>query len=269
MAITVTALRTTPVKALQIRAVDAIELAPGGALGDRAFYVIDERGAMINGKRLGALQTVSAELDRSRETLALHFSHGERIAAPVRLGEEIDTTFFGIERRARLLEGPLSAALSHHVGRELRLVSAGPSVDRGAPGAVSLISRASLERLAHAPGPGGPGAGGADGASVDARRFRMLIEIDGIAAHAEDAWVGRELEVGQARVRIRGHVGRCVTTTRGPESGEVDLPTLKMLAGYRSEEPTTEPLAFGVHGEVVHGGVVGVGDPVRLGPPPR
>jgi uncharacterized protein len=90
----------------------------------------------------------------------------------------------------------------------------------------------------------------------------MLIEIDGVDPHAEDDWLERELTVGDARVRIRGHVGRCATTTRGPESGEVDLPTLKLLAAYRRDLDTTEPLAFGVHGEVVHGGTVRVGDPV-------
>ena len=49
MAITVTALHTTPIKALRIRAVDSIELGPTGALGDRAFYLVDEDGAMVNG----------------------------------------------------------------------------------------------------------------------------------------------------------------------------------------------------------------------------
>src|SRR5579875_1397374 len=103
MTITVTALHTTPVKALRIRAVDAIELTPGGARGDRAFYLVDDQGAMVNGKRLGALQTVSADYEPGSGTLALVFDDGERVEARVELGEEVDTTFFGTPRRARLL----------------------------------------------------------------------------------------------------------------------------------------------------------------------
>ncbi|HTU28949.1 MAG TPA: MOSC N-terminal beta barrel domain-containing protein [Solirubrobacteraceae bacterium] len=268
MTITVTALRTTPIKALRIRAVDSIELGPSGASGDRAFYLIDEDGAMVNGKRLGALQTVTAEYDPADGVLALCFAEGERAQAPVRLGPEIDTTFFGFERRARLLDGPWAQALSRHVGRELRLVADGSAVDRGAEGAISLISRGSLERLAQAAAPGRE-LSPTHPEPVDARRFRMLIEIDGVEPHGEDRWLGRELEVGAARLRIHGNVGRCVTTTRGPESGDVDLPTLQMLATYRLHMQTTEPLPFGIHGEVLVGGTVRVGDELVVDPPAR
>ena len=106
---------------------------------------------------------------------------------------------------------------------------------------------------------------GSGEAPVDGRRFRMLIEIDGIGPHEEDTWVGRELEIGDARVRWHGNIGRCVTTTRSPDSGEVNLPTLKMLAAYRLHGiETTERLPFGIHGEVLRGGIVRIGDPVAL-----
>ncbi|MGH2908777.1 MAG: MOSC domain-containing protein [Solirubrobacteraceae bacterium] len=269
MAMTVTALRLTPVKSLRIRSVDAIELGPAGAAGDRAFYLVDEAGAMVNGKRLGELQTVSAEYDPAAGVLALDFAGGERTEAPVRLGPELATTFFGAERRARLLDGPWAQALSRHVGHELRLVADGSAVDRGPEGAISLVSRGSLERLGRAERPDRPQLDPAHPAPVDARRFRMLIEVDGVEPHGEDGWLGRELQIGAARLRIHGNVGRCVTTTRGPETGEVDLPTLKMLATYRRDVETTEPLPFGVHGEVLAGGTVRVGDELRLDPPPR
>src|SRR5437868_1140748 len=84
------------------------------------------------------------------------------------------------------------------------------AVDRGPDGAVSLISTASLARLADQAGR----------SSVDSRRFRMLIEVDGVGAHEEDGWVGRTLEVGEVTLRCHGHVGRCVITSRHPESGE-------------------------------------------------
>ena len=116
-----------------------------------------------------------------------------------------------------------------------------------------MISRASLASLARASAEPG----------LDVRRFRMSIELAGVGAHEEDRWIGRELTIGQARILLNGHVGRCIVTSRHPESGELDLPTLDLLREYRDGAETTEPLAFGVYGEVLHEGVVRVGDVVE------
>jgi uncharacterized protein YcbX len=262
MTITVTALATCAVKATRIRSVDAVQLDEHGARGDRAFYVIDASGALVNGKRLGVLQQVIADYDLAAGVLALRFPDGSRSAAQVRLGPAVDTTFFSRADRLRLLDGPWSEALSAFAGERLRLVAAEIGVDRGREGAVSLMSRASLTELARV----GEAVKGGDGETpVDGRRFRMLIEVDGIGPHEEDGWVGRALTVGPALVRVHGNIGRCVTTTRSPESGDVTLPTLRMLARYRLHDlETTERLPFGIHGEVLRGGTVRVGDPVTL-----
>jgi uncharacterized protein YcbX len=258
MTITVRALSITPVKGTRIRRVDSVTLDADGARGDRAFYIVDGSGRLVNGKRFGMLQTVLADYDEAGEQLSLRLPDGDEVSGPVILGPEISTSFFSQPRSARVLQGPWSAALSDVAGQPMRIVHGGIAADRGREGAISLVSRGSLERLAEA------AIEGDSPATVDARRFRMLIEIDGVGAHEEDRWVGRELTVGAARVRMRGHVGRCATTTRSPDTGTVDLPTLKILADYRLDEPTSEPLAFGVYGEVTEGGVVRVGDPVSV-----
>ena len=128
----------------------------------------------------------------------------------------------------------------------------GGAVDRGGEGAASLISRASLARLAEAGGE----------SDVDTRRFRMLIEIDGVDAHAEDDWVGRSVRVGEAVIAFGGPVGRCLITSRHPESGEIDLPTLDILRSYRGGVQTSEPLPFGIYGRVLELGWIRVGDEV-------
>jgi uncharacterized protein YcbX len=51
-------------------------------------------------------------------------------------------------------------------------------------------------------------------------------------------------------------------TTQHPETGEPDLDTLKVLAAYRRDVETTEPLPFGVHAAVAEGGHVSIGDAV-------
>ena len=92
----------------------------------------------------------------------------------------------------------------------------------------------------------------------------MLIEVGGVDPHEEDGWVGRTLEVGETVLRGRGHVGRCVITNRHPETGEIDLQTLKILGRYRRDGDTTEPAALGIYGEVVRPGLIRVGDRVRI-----
>lgn len=252
----VVGLAMTPVKATRLHAVDSLELGPDGVRENRRFYVIDERNRMVNSKIVGELQTVIAEYSNADRRLRLELPDGRVVEDEIRLGDEVDVRFFSMQRKGRLVDGPWSEALSQVAGRPLRLVepsSAGGGVDRGRGGAVSLISRASLARLAQ--------AGGVD--SVDVRRFRMLVEIDGVDAHEEDDWVGGgPVRVGGAVVAFTGHVGRCLITSRDPDTGHVTLPTLDLLKDYRGSLDATEPLPFGVWGRVLEPGVVQVGDEV-------
>jgi MOSC domain-containing protein len=253
-AVSVAGLAITPVKGMRIAAVEQIELGEWGARGNRVFYVVDDRARLVNGKQLGALHTIVPEYDPDAGTLALTFPDGSRAAGTVQYDATVATRFFSQPRDARKLRGPWSEALSAFVGRPLTLVEAEIAVDRGREGSTSIISRSSLRRLADI----------ARRDAVDARRFRMLIEIDGVGAHEEDGWVGRRVRVGEATLAMHGHVGRCLTTSRDPESGDVDLPTLDVLGSYRRELDSTEPLPFGIYGEVLQGGTVRLGDAVEL-----
>jgi uncharacterized protein YcbX len=250
----------TPVKATRLHAVERLELGPAGVAENRRFYLIDDRDRMVNSKIVGELQTVVADYVATERRLRLELGDGRVVEDEIRLGGEIETRFFSQQRSERLVEGPWSEAFSEVAGRPLRLVEpcdAGFGVDRGADGAVSLISRASLARLAQ--------EGGVDSA-IDSRRFRMLIEIDGVEAHAEDRWVGSgaRVRVGAAVVGFSGHVGRCLITSRDPDTGVVDLPTLDILQDYRGSVRATEPLPFGVWGSVLEPGTVRVGDEVSV-----
>ncbi len=251
---TVTALSLTAVKGTRLVEVREIELEPLGVRGDRRFLVIDERHRMLNGKVLGDLLSVVAAFDADSRRLRLAFPDGRAAEGAVATAGPLEIRFFSEPRTVTLVDGPWAAALSEHVGRPVRLVEVAGGVDRGAAGAVSMISRASLARIA--------AEAGVD--AVDARRFRMLIEFDGVSAHGEDAWIGRRVRVGGAVVEPGGHVGRCLVTSRDPESGRIDLPTLDLIRGYRGEIESTEPVPFGIHGRVVQPGRVRVGDPVTV-----
>jgi uncharacterized protein YcbX len=165
------------------------------------------------------------------------------VAAAPELGAAAATANYeGRRISGRVVEGEHAAALSHHLGRPVRLLARDPA-DRGADDApVTLMSEASLEAL------GVP----------DPRRFRMTITIDGVEAWEEHGWGGRELSAGDAVLRVTEPVPRCAATTRHPDSGRRDAPTLKRLADLRGKRDVT----FGVWCEVVAPGRVRVGDQV-------
>jgi uncharacterized protein len=245
----------TPVKGTRVQAVEMIDLQAQGARGDRAFYVIDERQRMRNGKQLGELQAVVADYDLEASRLGLVFPDGTRAEGTLGYGDPIETRFFSRSVAARPLIGPWSEALSSFMGQPLRVVApTGSALDRGPEAAASIISRGSLSRLAE--------EAGTD--AVDGRRFRMLVEVAGIDAHEEDSWMGRQVRIGEALVAVRGNIGRCLVTSRDPDSGEVTLPTLDLLGNYRPEVETTEPLPFGIHAKVLEPGPVRVGDLVEV-----
>ena len=247
-----------PVKSLALTHPDEVELGPLGVRENRRFYLVDEDGRLLNGKRLGRLALTIADYDDTARTLALRLPSGDVVAGEVAHSDTVTTQFFSRLRRDRLVEGPWSEALSQSLGRPVRLVEADEStaVDRGGDdAAATLLSTASLAELGRRAGADEP---------VDPRRFRMLFGVDGLDPHEEDGWRGRDVRVGDALVRVRGNVGRCVVTTQNPATGVPDLDTLRVLADYRGELETTEPLPFGVYADVREPGRVRLGDPVGV-----
>ena len=232
-------------------------LGKSGVEEDRRFCLVDETGRMLNGKRFAPVGTVSARFEPATDRLELRFAAAEPVSGIVSVGEATLVTIYGHVASAHLVDGPWTAALTEQLGRTIRLVrfdDPGHGHDRVRESAgATLLSLASLARLAEEAGTDAP---------VDPRRFRMLIGIDGATAHEEDGWIGGRVRVGEAVVAPAGNVGRCVVTTRRPGTAESDLDTLQLLARYRREVPSSEPLAFGVWARVERAGIVALGDDI-------
>ncbi len=250
-------LHVAPVKSLQIQERSRVYLGPRGVDDDRRFCIVDEQGRMLNAKRVAAFVAVRPELDEAARALTLHLPDGDRVSGAIDLGDAVTVSIYRRSVPAREVRGPFGAALSRLDGRPARLVrfdEPGEGVDRaGSGGAASLLSVASLDALAEAAAAAGP---------VDPRRFRMLIGVAGVPAHAEDAWIGRPVRVGEAVVVPLGNVGRCAVTTLDPVRGVSDLDTLGALARYRGAQVTTEALPFGVWARVERPGAIALGDNV-------
>ncbi len=254
MEIRVARISIAPVKSLGLVHPDEVTLEVGGVLGDRRFWLVDADGRLFNNKRNGPMVTVRPEWDETSRELTLDFPDGTRVEGVVELGEPVRAVLYRRPHPSRHVLGPWEDALASYVGRPLTLLwSETRATDRGVVGGdVSLISRASLERLGEEAGAAGP---------VDGRRFRMTFELDGVPAHGEDEWIGRVLRVGSAELEVTGDVGRCVVTSHDPDSGVTDLDTLGTLTRYR-RDGRDEPLPFGVCGRVTAPGQVRVGDAV-------
>jgi MOSC domain-containing protein len=244
-----------PVKGLALVPLEEAHLGPEGVAGDRAFHLVDREGKLVNGKRLGRLMLVRPEVSGDR--LALRFPDDIVVDGELELGDSVVTNFYGRPVEGRIVRGPWDAALSDYARTTLRLVRVtepGDGHDRGAQAGATIIGSASLEAL---------GAAAGLDRRPDGRRFRMLLGVDGTAPHEEDGWLGCRVRVGEAGVLLRGNVGRCAVTTYDPDTAERDLETLDVIGRYRADVLTTEPLPFGVWGEVVEPGRVAVGDPVE------
>jgi uncharacterized protein YcbX len=90
----------------------------------------------------------------------------------------------------------------------------------------------------------------------------MLVGVRGGVPHLEDTWIGHDVRIGEAVVRVHEPVARCAITTKNPDTGERDLDTLRVIKAYRGTRGEKQ-LDFGVYGEVVSPGRVRVGDPIE------
>ena len=127
--------------------------------------------------------------------------------------------------------------------------------DRGRAGSVSLMSRASLRQLAEVAG----------SEPVDGRRFRMLIEVEGVDAHAED-------ELGPPQGARRPALWCSGTATSDgapppraiPTAARSPSPPCTCSPPTARSTPARSRCPFGIYGEVLEGGRVQVGDEVEV-----
>jgi uncharacterized protein YcbX len=253
----VTALSVTPVKSMHLSHPEEVRLETFGVLENRRFYVAQPDGTLFNNSKHGPLMAIRAEYDPASERLALHFPDG-RVAEgdATAVDGEVDTNFFGRWASGHILPA-FTEALTEYVGRPVVLARTEHPGDASDSAPVSLYSRASAEELDRQSGLDRP---------HDRRRWRMLVEVDGVAPHEEDTWLGSAVGLGSAVIRVLKPVARCVITTKDPDTGIKDFDTISAIKGYRGLREGKK-VDFGIYADVETPGTVRVGDRVEvLGP---
>ena len=114
---------------------------------------------------------------------------------------------------------------------------------------VSLINRASIGALE-----------AAMGVLVDPLRFRANVYFDAASAWSEHDWIGSEITLGAAKLRVIAPITRCAATQVNPITAERDLDIVAAL------ERAFGHINMGVYAEVVAGGEIAVGDALRRPP---
>ena len=112
---------------------------------------------------------------------------------------------------------------------------------------VSLINMASLHDLE-----------AKVGARRHRRRFRANVWFSGAPAWAERDWVGQEIQMGGAVLRVTRSIPRCTATEVNPETAERDADPVKELRELYGHTD------LGVYAEVVEGGHFAVGDAIEV-----
>lgn len=245
----------TPVKGTALHHPDRVSLGPAGIAGNRRFHLIDERGALFSGDRHGPLVQVRTSYEPDTGHLRCSFPDGTVIEGPTdATGEPVVTDFYGRPCPGTVADSSFGDAFSDHVGRPLRLVRLDREGDGSDVRPLSVVSFASVADLAERGGHAG---------DLDARRFRMNLELGGCLPYEEDTWDDRLVRVGDALLRFEGPVPRCVFTTLSPETGVKDFDTLKQIARYRPPiQGEDRGIPFGVYASVERAGLATVGDAV-------
>ena len=241
-----------PIKGTRHLAYDTVTLDAYGAAGDRGFALVtvDEddptRGRVLRTVQNASLVAVSATIVGERLDVELPDSRSAS-AVPAPTGETLTCDYWGRDVALELVDGPHTELFSRWLGRLVRLARAGRG-DVIFAGSVSLVTTASLRDLARR----------ADRATLveEVSRFRPTLVVETDEPYAEESWVGREVRVGAATIRIGVPIPRCAVIDLLPVTGVKDVRLLKTLAAHRPLNRAGEP-AFGVFAEVVTPGDVG------------
>lgn len=245
---TVAQLWRYPVKSFQGEPVDSLEIAPGGAQGDRTLAVVDPAaGKVLSAKRHADLLMASARLDGERVVLTL----------PDGTDHAADDT-------------DVHAALSDWLGLEVRLEA--PPADGVLP--MEMYSGMSDEDTAVFDWPGPPGtwldladvhwlttasltaiAREHPASTWDVRRFRPTALIDTpLPGFAEEAWT--KVRAGRVDTDVLMPTPRCSMPSRAQPGLERDK-----RIGTTIRDANANNL--GVYCSVAQSGTVRVGDSVH------
>ena len=252
--ITVAEINIAPVKSMALASLTEATLDLGGIRDDRRFYLVNQQGRLLSRRQVGKLAQLVTAWDPSDESLRIEFPDGRVLEGTLELDRPVWTIIWGRLVRSRALMGDWMRAISEFCGQPAMLMMSDLPCQVFDEFPVSILSRASVERLSTQ-----MGMSGDERLATD--RFRPTLLLDGCDEHQEDGWMNRAMSVGDAVVRVLAPDPRCAIIDQDPVTGETDAEAVRSILRYR---PNALAAYFGVYGIVEKPGVVRVGDEVTV-----
>jgi hypothetical protein len=95
------------------------------------------------------------------------------------------------------------------------------------------------------------------GRDLSIHRWRSNIWVDGQAPWVEFDWVGKDIAIGGAILRVKEPATRCMSTAANPDTGQRDVDTLGALQHFGHQD-------FSVLAEVIQDGTIAIGDSLQV-----
>lgn len=142
----------------------------------------------------------------------------------------------------------IATALTRYLAEEARgtprfVEAPGHSFSDVAAKVVSIIGLASVHALEQA-----------TGQTLDPLRFRANVYVSGSHPWTEFDWLGQEIQLGQAKLRVIKRIQRCPATEVNPETAERDAKPPRALREHFGH------MDLGVYAEVIEDGRIALGD---------
>lgn len=231
-----------PVKSHGHEALSQVSLTAGQTLPwDRTWAVAHEASKadgsawvrcanFSRGSKAPGLMAISARLDEETSTVTL--THPDLPMLTVRPDEE-GARLIDWARPIMPADRAASARVIRVPGRGMT-DSAFPSVSIG-----NLATHRAIEQKL--------------GQTLDVRRWRINLWLDGLEPWQEFDSIGQEIRIGNVGLRVREPITRCLATTANPDTGIRDADTLGTLKTWGHTD-------MGIYAEVSASGKIAIGD---------
>ena len=260
---TIKQLFTYPVKGLTPQEMSEFALTAGhGIKGDRAF-------ALMFADNLESAAKIPAENAPWMSKKYLAVQNDWPLLAALECHYQPETTVLTVKRQGVAV---LSAATNTAAGRDRissffteYLAEIEPTKEAGHPQLaplrlvgdssgetrypdrssvhISLLSQATLDQLT-----------AIALSNIDVGRFRPNVVLEGISAWSEFELIGKQFQLGTARIEVTARIGRCVNVEVNPQTGDRDIPLLSLLQQEFGHAQT------GVLAKILNSGTVKIGD---------
>jgi uncharacterized protein len=239
-----------PVKGLTPEQMPRVALAPGATLPADRMYAIENGPSGFDPAAPGYQPNIEFLMlmrDEKLAALDARFDDQSHVLRVRHDGSAVAGDLRTAEGRAAIEAFFASYCADGLRGPPKILFAPGHSFSDVAKKVVSIINLSSVAALE-----------GAVGAPVNPLRFRGNFLVSGWPAWQELDLVGRELAIGEARLKVVKQIVRCAATNVDPDTAQRDMNIPKTLL------QTWGHTDCGIYAEVTAGGEVAAGDQVRL-----